>query len=152
MGFRFPMSGGVNRDMGIGVPAWKSIPFVEMVYTTRYVCHPSHFSHAFFSCVRVGLFFFFSWHCHIMLAASRNALRLLLLHSKINFSDYCQHLSKSSSWQNRKKLNTGVLSRLFLRAKLLLLMYLTQFMRRGLVSTLIQLWWTLASTIRYTQG
>lgn len=31
------MNGGLNRDMVIGVLAWKSIHFVEMVCTTRYV-------------------------------------------------------------------------------------------------------------------
>lgn len=50
---RYPMSGGVDRVMGIGVLAWRSIHSVEMECITRYVLFPSfsvsfpfHFLHA----------------------------------------------------------------------------------------------------------
>lgn len=36
MFIRLQMNGGVKQDMGTGVPAWRSIHYVEMVCTIRY--------------------------------------------------------------------------------------------------------------------
>lgn len=50
---RYPMSGGVDRVMGIGVLAWRSIHSVEMECITRYVLFPSFsvsFPFSFFTC------------------------------------------------------------------------------------------------------
>lgn len=50
---RYPMNGGVDRVMGIGVLAWRSIHSVEMECITRYVLFPSFsvsFPFSFFTC------------------------------------------------------------------------------------------------------
>lgn len=84
------MNGGVNQDMEIGLPAWRSTLFAEMVYTTRY------FGHSCLSFSRVECLCITSSVSNSMFLVLELTIKNTMLHfSKTSLSDCCQLLSKS---------------------------------------------------------